>query len=62
MSKKLEEYDIVELLNGYETEMDGMDSDDEKGNELDAQTNIGNIIIIYLTKIKTFKVYNYCII
>jgi len=46
MSKKLKDYDIVEMLNGYDSEMDGLDSDDENGNELDAQAEIGNIILI----------------
>ncbi|XP_060836365.1 uncharacterized protein LOC132919030 [Rhopalosiphum padi] len=34
---KLKDYDIVEMLNGYDSEMDGLDSDDENGNELDVQ-------------------------
>lgn len=44
MSKKLQDFDIVEMLNGYDSEMDGLDSDDENGNELDVQTNNGIII------------------
>lgn len=32
--------------------MNGLDSDDESGNELDTQANIGNIILMYTYKIK----------
>jgi len=46
MSKKLEDYDIVEILNGYDSETDGLANDDEIGNELDAQAKNDNIILI----------------
>lgn len=46
MNKKLNDYDIVEMLNGYDSELDALDSDDESGNELDDQVLNGNTIVI----------------
>jgi len=46
MNKKLKDYDIVEMLNGYDSELDALDSDDESGNELDGQVENGNKILI----------------
>ncbi|XP_025192570.1 uncharacterized protein LOC112592641 [Melanaphis sacchari] len=37
MNKILNDFDIVEMLNGYDSELDALDSDDENGNKLDAQ-------------------------
>ncbi|KAL4122321.1 hypothetical protein QTP88_014675 [Uroleucon formosanum] len=37
MNKILNDFDIVEMLNGYDSELDALDSDDENGNELDAR-------------------------
>jgi len=52
MSKILKYYDIVEMLNGYDSELDALDSDNENGNELDAQVENSNIIVIS-EKLKT---------
>lgn len=54
MSKKLKDYDIVEMLNGYDSELDALDSDDENGNELDAQVENGDLIVIS-EKLKNFN-------
>ncbi|KAF0727150.1 piggyBac transposable element-derived protein 3-like [Aphis craccivora] len=37
MNKKLKNYHIVEMLNGYDSELDALDSDDISGNELEGQ-------------------------
>lgn len=47
-SKKLEDFDIVEILNGYESEMDDLVSDDDVENELESQAENGIKILLYL--------------
>lgn len=54
MSKILKDYDIVEMLNGYESDLDALDSDDENGNELDSPVENVNLIVIS-EKLKTFN-------
>lgn len=46
MNKKLKKYHIVEMLNGYDSELDALDSDDISGNELEGQAENGNTIVI----------------
>jgi len=46
MNKKLKNYHIVEMLNGYDSELDALDSDDISGNELEGQAENGNTIVI----------------
>lgn len=53
MNKILNDFDIVEMLNGYDSELDALDSDDENGNELDARVEKGNKIVIS-EKLNTF--------
>jgi len=42
------------MLNGYDSELDALDSDDENGNELDAQVENSNLTVMS-EKLKTIN-------